>query len=53
LYTDIKGWTLAEVINDDDYERLRKAAPAYLEEFAGEEGEIEFEAPANLVTFSI
>lgn len=52
LYTDIKGWTLAEAIDDDDYERLRKAAPAYLEKFAGEDGGIEFEAPANLVTFS-
>ena len=52
LYTDIKGWTLAEAIDDHDYERLRKAAPPYLEKFAREDGKIEFEAPANLVTFS-
>lgn len=52
LYTDIKGWTLADIVDDDDYERLQKAAPAYLGRFAGEDGEIEFEAPANLVTFS-
>ena len=52
LYTDIKGWTLADVIDDKDYERLRAAAPTYLSKFTQEDGRVEFDAPANLVTFS-
>ncbi len=51
LYTDIKGWTLAEVIDDDGYARLRHSAPEYLGKFVGEDGKVEFDAPANLVTF--
>ncbi|HEY7866231.1 MAG TPA: class I SAM-dependent methyltransferase [Psychromonas sp.] len=52
LHTDIKGWTLAEVIDAEGYEQLRKAAPDYLSEFAHKGGKVEFDAPAHLVTFS-
>ncbi len=51
LYTDIRGWTLAEVINDEDYARLQAAAPDYLGEFETPAGQVEFEMPAHLVTF--
>lgn len=52
LYTDIKGWTLAELIDDKDYERLKAAAPDYLGRFTSAGGKVEFDAPAHLVTFS-
>lgn len=52
LYTDIKGWTLAEVIDDEGYERLQRAAPDYLGRFENNVGMVEFNAPAHLVAFS-
>ncbi len=50
IYTDIKGWTLAEVIDDDSYERLRKEAPKKLSQFVLADGSVEFDAPAHIVT---
>lgn len=52
LHTDIKGWTLAELIDTESYEQLRKAAPDYLSEFVHKGGKAEFDAPAHLVTFT-
>ena len=52
LYTDVKGWTLADVIDDTDYERLRNAAPNYLNQFIVEDGRVEFNAPGHLVLFN-
>jgi len=52
LYTDIKGWTLADVIDDEGYERLQRAAPDYLGKFTVDGGRVEFDAPAHLVTFA-
>ena len=48
----LKGWTLAEVINDKEYERLKKAAPEYLGRFTKADGKVEFDAPAHLVSFT-
>lgn len=50
LYTDIKGWTLADVIDDADFERLRQAAPSYLGRFVKADGSVSFDAPAHIVT---
>ena len=52
LHTDIKGWTLAEVIDDVGYEQLKKAAPDYLQRFTREGGRVEFDAPAHLIAFA-
>ena len=52
IYTDIKGWTLADVIDDDDYERLQRAAPERLSRFVQTDGSVAFDAPAHLVTFT-
>ena len=53
LFTDIKGWTLADVIDDNDYERLRRGGAKISQaRFANKNGKVVFEAPANLVTFS-
>ena len=51
LHTDIKGWTLAEVIDDEGYEQLKHAAPEYLGRFTQADGRVEFDAPAHLVRF--
>ena len=50
IYTDIKGWTLADVIDDAGYERLRQEAPKRLSPFVLPDGSVEFNAPAHIVT---
>ena len=49
LQTDVKGWTLADLIDDEQFDRLCHEAPADLSEFIGEDGKVEFEAPARFV----
>jgi ubiquinone/menaquinone biosynthesis C-methylase UbiE len=53
IYTDIKGWTLAEVIDDEGYLRLRQRAPGSLSGFVLPDGSVEFAAPAHIVTVSV
>lgn len=53
IYTDIKGWTLADVLDDADYERLRQAAHVGLAQFESEDGSVSFDAPAHIVTFTV
>lgn len=50
IYTDIKGWTLADVIDDEGYERLKREAPKKLSRFVKPDGSVEFDAPAHIVT---
>lgn len=50
IYTDIKGWTLADTIDDEGYERLRRYAPTKLSRFVLPDGSVEFDAPAHIVT---
>lgn len=50
IYTDIKGWTLADVIDDAGYERLKREAPKKLSQFVLADGSVEFDAPAHLIT---
>lgn len=50
LYTEIRGWTLADVIDDADYARLQQAAPDYLSEFVRSDGSVLFELPAHVAT---
>ena len=50
LYTDIRGWTLADIIDDAGYARLREAAPAWLSRFELPDGAVAFDAPAHVVT---
>ena len=51
IYTDIKGWTLANVISDEEYEILRQVAPSRLSQFVQEDGTVIFDAPAHIVTW--
>ena len=52
IYTDIKGWTLADVIDDEGYETLREIAPDRLSPFVQADGTVAFDAPAHIVTWS-
>lgn len=49
IYTDIKGWTLADVIDEEGYQRLRQYAPAQLAQFVQPNGSVAFDAPAHIV----
>ncbi|MDT8304800.1 MAG: methyltransferase domain-containing protein, partial [Anaerolineae bacterium] len=50
MYTDIRGWTLAGMIDDEGFERLQRAAQERLSHFVRADGSVEFDAPAHIVT---
>lgn len=50
IYTEIRGWTLADVIDDAGYERLLSAATEVMQPFVNAYGEVAFPAPAHIVT---
>jgi ubiquinone/menaquinone biosynthesis C-methylase UbiE len=50
IYTDIKGWTLADVLDDAQFDRLLKEAEQVLRRFTTAEGTVVFSAPAHIVT---
>lgn len=52
LYTDIRGWTLADVIDDVDYARLSTAAHERLTSFVNDDGSVSFATPAHIVSFT-
>lgn len=48
--TDVKGWTLADAIDDAQYADLLRAAQRELCGFTGRDGSVRFAAPAHIVT---
>ena len=48
--TDVKGWTLADMIDDAQYETLKREAQAELKRHEQADGTVEFRAPAHIVT---
>lgn len=50
VHTDIRGWTLADAIDDDQYEELLTAAQRDLTGFTTDTGAVEFPAPALIAT---
>jgi ubiquinone/menaquinone biosynthesis C-methylase UbiE len=50
IYTDIKGWTLADVLDDAQFDRLLKEAERALRRFTTAEGTVVFSASAHIVT---
>lgn len=50
LHTEIRGWTLAEAIDDQDFARLQREALRELRSYADRDGRVAFPAPAILVT---
>ena len=50
VHTDVKGWTLADMIDDDQYAALRAAAGDRLQRFVQADGSVRFAHPAHIVT---
>jgi len=50
VHTDVKGWTLADLIDDGQYEILRREAMRDLEAFVEPKGAVSFRHPAHIVT---
>lgn len=49
VHTDVYGWTLAGMLDDDQYARLREAAAERLAGFTDASGRVRFDAPAHIV----
>ncbi len=52
VHTDVKGWTLADLIDDEQYALLQNEARSALAEFVQADGTVQFDAPAHIVTAS-
>ena len=50
VYTDIKGWTLADSIDDAQYAQLLAEAETALQPFVDGDGTVAFPAPAHIIT---
>jgi hypothetical protein len=50
LHTEIRGWTLAEHIDGDQYARLKDAAATRLNPFVTSDGSVRFAMPALIAT---
>jgi hypothetical protein len=50
IFTDVKGWTLADMIDDGQYARLREEAHRVLCRFVGHGGAVSFRSPAHIAT---
>jgi SAM-dependent methyltransferase len=50
VFTDIRGWTLADMIDEAQYEQLLGEAQRELRRFVTPSGEVEFDSPALVVT---
>jgi SAM-dependent methyltransferase len=47
--TDVKGWTLADLIDERQYQELQQAAPEALARFVQADGSVAFESPAHIL----
>lgn len=50
VHTDVRGWTLADLIDDDQYRLLQREAQRNLTAFAQADGTVSFHHPAHIVT---
>ena len=50
IHTEIKGWTLADALDEDAYERLQREAHTALARFQQPDGSVRFAHPAHIVT---
>ena len=48
--TDVRGWTLSSMIDDDQFERLRLAVNEELTAFVKSDGSVAFSSPMHVVT---
>lgn len=52
VYTDIKGWTLADVLEDAQLDLLLREAERELNRFVTADGAVQFSSPAHIITAS-
>ncbi|MEQ8675910.1 MAG: methyltransferase domain-containing protein [Aggregatilineales bacterium] len=50
MFTDIKGWVLADVLDDEQYETLLNAAKESMKSFVIADGSVAFSAPAYMIS---
>ena len=50
MFTDIRGWTLADMIDEAQYDLLLREAAVELRPFCSPDGTVVFEAPAHIIT---
>lgn len=50
VFTDIKGWTLRDNIDESQFQHLLKEAEKELQQYVLPDGSVEFSAPAHIVT---
>lgn len=50
MHTDVRGWTLADKLDEAQYESLLAEGEKELQRFVTEEGDVRFDHPAILVT---
>jgi SAM-dependent methyltransferase len=50
VHTEVRGWTLAEHVDDEQFARLRAQAATRLARFVGADGRVRFAAPALIAT---
>lgn len=50
VHTDVKGWTLADMIDDGQYETLQREAQTALAHHVVADGTVAFAAPAHIVS---
>jgi ubiquinone/menaquinone biosynthesis C-methylase UbiE len=53
MYTEIKGWTLANMLDDAQYQRLVQEAQTILQAYVQPHGGVEFAIPAHIITATI
>jgi SAM-dependent methyltransferase len=51
--TDVRGWTLSDMIDDEQFELLLAAARTELDEFVTDDGSVRFPAPALVGTATV
>lgn len=49
IFTDIKGWTLADMLNDQQFEQFSHVASDVLRKYTDSRGNVKFAAPAHIV----
>ncbi len=50
MFTDIKGWVLADSIDDAQYQQLLDEANKEMQQFLLEDGSVAFDAPAHIIS---
>ena len=50
MHMDVKGWTIGDMINDEQYEQLIVEAHKDMKQFVQPDGQVFFPSPAHIVT---